>query len=200
MKRFIVHSLLTVLCSVLLFAQDAWHLDRAHSRVEFNVTHMLISEVTGRFTDFDVTITSNGADLSGGSVEATINTTSINTDNESRDADLKGESFFNTEKYPAATFKSTKIEKAGENAFTVTGDLTIRDKTKPVTMKVTYLGTVTDGQGRVKTGWKGVTTINRFDYDVLWDRKLDTGGLVVSREAEITVRLEMVKQDPGKKG
>jgi len=80
------------------------------------------------------------------------------------------------------------------------GDLTIRDKTKPVTMKVTYLGTVTDGQGRVKTGWKGVTTINRFDYDVLWDRKLDTGGLVVSREAEITVRLEMVKQDPGKKG
>lgn len=199
MNRFLVISVLTILASVSLFGQDTLQLDRSHSRIEFNVTHMLISEVTGRFTDFDVIIISNGADLSGGSVNATINTASINTDNESRDGDLKGDSFFNSDSFPTATFTSTKIEKAGENKFKVTGDLTIRDRTKPVVMDVSFLGTVTDGRGRVKSGWKGVTTIDRFDYNVLWDRKLDSGGLVVSKEAEITVRLEMVQRGPEKK-
>ncbi len=196
MRRIIVFSMLTIFGTLPLLSQDTWRLDRSHSRVEFTVTHMLISEVTGRFTDFDVAMTSNGGDLTGGSIETVIRTASINTDNDSRDADLRGESFFNTDSFPTATFRSTKIEKAAENKFTVSGTLTIRDSTKPVVMDVTFLGSVTDGRGRVKTGWKGVATIDRFDYGVLWDRTLDSGGLVVSKEVEITLRLEMVRVEP----
>jgi len=196
MKKYIVLSLLILLCALPLLSQDTWRLDKSHSHIEFTITHMLISEVTGRFTDFDVSMTSNGGDLSGGSIETIIQTASINTDNESRDGDLRGGSFFNSDTFPTATFKSTKIEKAGESKFNVSADLTIRGITKPVVMNVKYLGTVTDGRGRVKTGWKGTATINRFDYNVMWDRKLDSGGLVVSKEVELTLRLEMVKKAP----
>jgi len=196
MRRFTAFSLLTVLGTFPLLSQDTWRLDRSHSQVEFTVTHMLISEVTGRFSDFDVSMTSDGPDLSGGSIEAVIRTASINTDNESRDNDLRGESFFNTDSFPTATFNSTKIEKAGENKFRATGDLTIRGITKPVVMDISFLGTVTDGRGRVKSGWKGLATINRFDYGVRWDRTLDSGGLVVSSDVVMTLRLEMVKNDP----
>ncbi len=199
MKKYVALSFLTLLLALPLRSQDTWQLDRSHSHIEFTVTHMLISEVTGRFTDFDVAMTTNGTDLTNGSIEATIRTASINTDNENRDGDLRGASFFNSDSFPTATFKSTKIEQAGENKYKVTGDLTIRDRTRPVVMDVTMLGTVTDGRGRVKTGWKGVTNINRFDYNVLWDRKLDSGGLVVSKEVEMTLRLEMVKKSEEKK-
>jgi len=199
MKRLTIIALAAMLSSLTLFGQDTWQLDRSHSHVEFTVTHMLISEVTGRFTDFDVSMTTKNTDLTGGSIEATIKTASINTDNENRDGDLRGPSFFNSDSFPTATFKSTEIEKSGDNTYKVTGDLTIRDRTKPVVMDVTMLGTITDGRGRVKTGWKGVTRINRFDYNVLWDRQLDSGGLVVSKEVEMVLRLEMVKKTPDTK-
>jgi polyisoprenoid-binding protein YceI len=194
MKKSLVLTLLTLMCVVPLISQDSWQLDRSHSRVEFTVTHMLISEVTGRFTDFDVSMTSNGTDLTGGSIEATIRTASVNTDNEGRDEELRAGSFFQSDSFPVATFRSTAIEKTGENTYRVAGDLTIRERTKPISMDVTMLGTITDGRGRVKTGWKGLTSIDRFDYNVLWDRKLDSGGLVVSKDVAITLRMEMVKK------
>ncbi|HLF13818.1 MAG TPA: YceI family protein [Bacteroidota bacterium] len=190
---------LALLAAGPVAAQDTWQLDRAHSSIEFAVTHMLISEATGRFRDFDVTMTSKGDDFSAMAIEAAIKTASIATDNEYRDNDLLGADFFDAAKYPLATFKSTKLEKAGENKYRITGELTIRDTTKPVVLDATYFGSITDPKGGVRTGWKAETTINRFDYGVAWNRALEAGGLVVSKDVKLTIRLEMKKAQPGKK-
>jgi len=197
-----LHSALLALAlfaAVPARAQDVWTADRSHSSIEFAVTHMVIAEATGRFKDFDVTMTTNGDDLTASTVEATIRTASVMTDNDYRDNDLRGAEFFDTEKYPTATFKSTKWEKAGENQYKVTGDLTIRDKTKPVVLDVTYFGSITDQRGTTKAGWKGTTTIDRFEFGTTWNKTLEAGGLVVSKDVRLTLRVEMKKGGGDKK-
>lgn len=196
---------ITVLIALAFFtggsarAQDVWQLDRSHSSVEFAVTHMVIAEATGRFKEFDVKMTTAGDDFTGSTIEATIQTASIMTDNDYRDNDLRGPEFFDTEKYPTATFKSTKWEKTGENRFKVTGDLTIRDRTKPVVLDVTYFGSITDARGGVRSGWKAETTIDRFEFGTVWNKTLETGGLVVSKDVRLTMRVEMKKGGGEKK-
>jgi polyisoprenoid-binding protein YceI len=184
---------LALLAAVPAAGQDAWKLDRAHSSIEFAVTHMVIAEATGRFKDFDVVMTTTGDDLTASTLEATIQTASVMTDNDYRDNDLRGPEFFDTEKYPTAVFKSTKWEKAGENKFKVTGDLTIRDKKKPVVLDVTYFGSITDAHGGTRAGWKAETTIDRFEFGTIWNKTLETGGLVVSKDVRLTMRVELKK-------
>lgn len=191
-------ALAICLCALPAAAQDSWQLDRAHSSLEFAVTHMLISEGTGRFKDFDVKLTTTGEEYVPESIEATIKTGSIDTDNESRDGDLMGEEFFDVAKYPMASFRSTKIEKTGDKRYRITGELTIRDTTRTEVLDATFLGSVTDSRGGKRIGWKAETTINRFDYGVSWNRLLEAGGLVVSKEVRLTIRLEMRKPAPPK--
>jgi polyisoprenoid-binding protein YceI len=174
-------------------AQD-WKADPPHSRVMFTVTHMLVSEVNGRFTDFDLVLKQGKDDFSGSSVEATIKTASVSTDNEMRDKHLRSDDFFNAEKYPVITFKSTSFDKTGDNTYRIKGNLTIRDVTKEVTLEAKLLGTVVDQRGSTRVGFKVTTTINRFDYGVRWDRTLDQGGLVVSNDVAITITTELIKQ------
>jgi polyisoprenoid-binding protein YceI len=200
MKMLSMLSGLILLAAWPLAAQDAWQMDASHSSIEFSVTHMLISEVTGRFRDFDVAMTSKGDDFSGAAIATTVKTASISTDNADRDQALLGADFFDTEKYPTATFKSTRFEKAGDGKYTIAGELTIRDSTKPVVLDATLLGSMTDSRGGVRSGWRAETTINRFDYGVAWNRALEAGGLVVSKEVRITIRLEMKKVPQEKKG
>lgn len=180
-------------------AQDAWTLDRSHSSIEFSVMHMVIAEATGRFNDFTVSMTTSGDDFTAATIEAVIKTASISTDNDYRDNDLRGPDFFDTEKYPTATFRSTKWEKAGENRYKVTGDLTIRDRTRPVVLDVTYFGSITDPRGGTRAGWKAETTIDRFEFGTVWNKTLETGGLVVSKDVKLTIRLEMKKGGAEKK-
>jgi polyisoprenoid-binding protein YceI len=193
MKLHAVLIALALFAAVPVRAQDAWQVDRTHSSIEFAVTHMLVSEVTGHFKDFDVTMTTKGDDLTAATLEATIKTGSVSTDNDNRDDHLRSEDFFDAEKYPAATFKSTKWEKAGEGKYRVTGDLTIRDKTKPVVLDVVQLGTITDSRGGTKTGWKAETTIDRFEFGTVWNKALESGGLVVSKDVRLTMRIAMKK-------
>jgi len=174
-------------------AQD-WKVDATHSRVMFTVTHMLISEVTGRFTAFDVLLKQGKEDFAGSSVEATIKTASVTTDNDTRDKHLRSDDFFNAEKYPAITFTSTSFEKTGDDTYRIKGNLMIRDVTKEVTLDGKMLGTVTDPRGNTRVGFRATATINRFDYGVKWDRTLDRGGLVVSNDVTITITTELVKQ------
>ena len=198
MKKFIMVAAHVASVAVSAGAQAVWKVDKGHSNVGFTVTHMLVSEVQGRFTDFDVTVTLPGDDFTAAAVEATIKTASVTTDNDYRDRDLRSDNFFNADTFPVITFKSTKIEKTGKDTYNVTGDLTIRNVTKPVVLATIYRGEITTKRG-AKSGFKATTTIDRFDYGVKWDRTLDTGGLVVGKEVEIMLLLEFNKVQPESK-
>jgi polyisoprenoid-binding protein YceI len=196
MKQYLVFILCIVLSSMSLNAQSVWKADKAHSAVNFTVTHLLISEVTGRFTDFDVSLTQANDDFSGSTVDAKIKMTSINTDNEFRDKDLRSGNFFTADSFPAMTFKSSSFEKTGEGKYKITGMLTIRNVTKQVVMDAKLNGPITDPWGNTKVAFKATTSIDRFDYGLMWDKKLDSGGLVVSKEVDIVLAMEFAKQKP----
>jgi polyisoprenoid-binding protein YceI len=172
-----------------------WKADKTHSNVTFTVTHLMISEVTGSFKDYEVTVTSNGDDFVTASVEAVIKTASVNTDNESRDKHLRSNDFFNADSFPNMTFKSSKIEKSGDATYKIYGDLTIRDASKPVVLDAKYIGKQ-EAWGTTKMGFKATTTINRFDYGVKWDKKMDAGGFIVSNKVDVTLQMELTKQQP----
>jgi polyisoprenoid-binding protein YceI len=193
MKRLVVAVVL--LAGVAGFAQAAnWKPDYSHSSVTFSVSHMVLTTVHGRFQQFDATLTQEGEDFAGASVEAEIKTASVSTDNERRDNHLRSDDFFNAEKYPTITFKSTAFEPAGDHTYKITGNLTIRDVTKEIVLNAKETGRITDQRGKVRVGFQATTTINRFDYGVKWDKTLDTGGLVAGNEVTIELNLEFIKQ------
>ncbi len=169
--------------------QAEWQLDRAHSRIKFTVKHMMISEVEGSFKDFNIIFKSSKDDFSDATVEATIKTASIDTDNERRDNHLRSDDFFNAEKYPEIKFQSERLEKVGENRYKIYGDLTIRDVTKKVAFDAEYTGSVTTNRGKV-SGWKATLTLNRFDYGLKWNQAIETGGLVAGENVHVTLLLE----------
>jgi len=194
MKRVNKLLLLTALAVASVMAQKGgWTLDKAHSGVGFSVRHMVISEVTGNFRDFDISLLSSKDDFSDAVVEATIKTTSINTDNEKRDGHLKSDDFFNAEKFPEIKFKSTSFEKVGENKYKVTGDLTMRDVTKKVTFDAIYNGSIKSPWGALVTSWKATVAVNRFDYGLKWNKAIEAGGLIVGETVNIVLNLEITK-------
>ena len=166
-----------------------WTIDKAHSNVKFAVTHMVISEVEGYFKSFDGTFEHTRPDYSDAKITFTVDVSSVNTDNENRDKHLKSPDFFDAEKYPQMKFESTAFKPMGGNKYKLEGNLTIKDVTKPVSFDVTYGGTVNTQRG-AKAGFKAKTTINRFDYNLKWDRATEAGGLVVSKEVEVTINTE----------
>jgi polyisoprenoid-binding protein YceI len=195
MKQFIGVSLAAVLAAQLFAGESStWKLDKAHSQVKFSVSHLVIAEVTGRFTDFNVTLSQPGDDFTGSEIQVTIKTASINTDVEARDKHLRSDDFLNAEKFPTITFTSTSIVKTGEGKYKIKGDLTIRDVTKSVELDTKYNGTIIDPRGNTKVGFKATTTINRFDFGVKWNVATEAGGLVAGKEVEITLLMEFGKE------
>ena len=182
----------TTVPSLTAPAATKWTIDKPHSMVKFSVNHMVVSEVEGSFKSFDGTFENNKPDYSDGKISFTIDVSSLSTDNENRDKHLKSDDFFNAEKFPTIKFESTSFTPLGNNKYKLAGNLTIRDVTRPVTLDVTYGGTITT-QGKTKIGFKATTTVNRFDYNLKWNKATETGGLVVSKEVEITVKVEMNK-------
>ena len=171
-------------------AQTKWKLDKGHSSVRFSVNHMVVSEAEGTFKMWDGTVEHSKDDFSDAKINFTVDVNSINTDNERRDGHLKSDDFFNAEKFPTMKFESTSMKPLGNNKYELKGNLTIRDVTKPVTFQVTHGGVIAGSRGR-KAGFKATTTINRFDYNLKWDRATETGGLVVGKEVEVTVKVEL---------
>lgn len=194
MKKTLFVTMASLLLSLAAIAQTTvWKADKTHSNVNFTVTHLMISEVTGSFKDYDVTLTTNGDDFTTSSVEAVIKTASVNTDNESRDKHLRSGDFFLADSFPNMTFTSTKVERKGNDTYNIYGNLTIRNISKPVVLEAKYKGMQT-AFGMTKAGFKATTTINRFDYDVKWDKKLDAGGFIVASNVDITLQMELNKQ------
>jgi Uncharacterized conserved protein len=174
-------------------AQDTWSVDKAHSSVNFSITHLVISEVDGQFKSFDGKVVSKSPDFVGAEISFTVDVNSISTDNDMRDKHLKSDDFFNAAKFPAMTFKSTSFTKVSGNKYALTGDLTIRDVTKRVKFDVTYGGTVKDGYGNTKSGFKAKMVINRFDYGLKWNALTEAGGATVGQDVTITLNVELAK-------
>ena len=184
-----------MLIGLLASAQTTWTFDKAHSNINFNVEHLVISEVTGNFEAFDGQVTAaNSDDFSGSKVSFTIDVASINTDNERRDNHLKSDDFFNAEMYPKITFSNGVLEHVEGKNYKLKGDLTIRDVTKPVELDVKHGGTIVDNRGNTKAGFKVTGTINRFDYNIKFDAAMEAGGLVVGEEVEIVCNVELQKE------
>lgn len=173
-------------------APAKWTLDKAHSNVKFTVTHLVVSDVDGSFKIFDGSMEHTKADYSDAKINFSVDVNSVNTDNDMRDKHLKGDDFFNAEKFPEMKFESTSFKPVGGNKYKLAGNLTIRDVTKPVVFETTYGGTV-NAMGKTKAGFKAKTTINRFDYNLKWDKATEAGGLVVGKEVELVVNVELNK-------
>ncbi len=172
-------------------AQSNWTIDKPHSNIGFSVAHMVVSETTGNFKDFDAKVTSTADDFAGATVEFTAKTASVFTDNEKRDGHLKSDDFFNAEKFPELKFAGSLVKDGTK--YVLKGNLTIRDVTKPVTFEVTYGGRV-KAFGGEKAGFKIKGKVNRKDYGLKFDKALEGGGLVVGDEVELNIKVEINKQ------
>ena len=173
-------------------APAVWKIDATHSELSFRIRH-LVSRVRGTFTDWEGAVTVDPARLADGKVEVTIRTASIDTRQEKRDAHLRSADFFDAEKYPTITFRSTRVEANGE-ALRVHGALTMRGVTRPVVLEGRYLGVTPAGQGGQRIGFEAETTINRHDFGVSWNRAAEGGGVVLGDEVTISLVVAAVRQ------
>lgn len=172
---------------------STWTLDPAHTLVEFAAKHLMITTVKGRFADVSGTIHMDETDPAASSVEAVIKAASIDTRTDQRDAHLKSADFLEVERYPEITFKSTKVERVGDQHYRVTGNLTIHGVTKPVVLDVQDEGRTKDPWGGERAGFSATTRIDRRDFGLTWNQVVETGGVVVSNEIRITLEVEATK-------
>src|SRR5579859_5873184 len=176
-------------------ATSTWQIDPNHSSAQFAVRHLAISTVRGAFTKVNGSVQFDDKDVSKSSVEVTIDAASVDTRVEGRDKDLRSDHFFDVEKYPTLTFKSTKVEQTEPGKLKVTGDLTIHGVTKSVVLEVEGpTGAVKDPWGNQRAAATATTKINRQDYGVKWNAKMDNGGWVVGDDVAITIDVEMVQK------
>ena len=189
-------SLLIGLVGAPMFAHASdWAVDTVHSEVGFKVKHLMVSNVRGRFSKFDGKLDFNDKDIRKSSVEVTIDVGSIDTGNAKRDGHLKSPDFFNAGKYPAITFKSTKVARAGEGKLKVTGDLTMHGTTRSVVLDVDGpTDAVKDPWGNTKRGVSATTKISRKAFGLKWNQLTEAGGVVVGDEIEISLEIELNKQ------
>jgi polyisoprenoid-binding protein YceI len=187
----------------IALASGQWKLDPWHSTIGFSVKHVTINEVHGTFDDFEGNIVADGRDVSKSSVDFTAKVASINTRVKQRDDHLRSPDFFDAEKYPTITFKSTKIEKLGNtdpNLFRATGLFTMHGVTKTISFPFQVSGPVVDGFGYTRGGIKANLVLNRQDYGVKWNQKLDNGGWAVDNLVKVNLDLEAIKDGTGPKG
>lgn len=205
--NFARHSALVAVAAILLAPHDAvaqtathtqaardtaaWNIDRSHSELTFSIRH-LVSRVRGQFNRWNGTITGDLDNWEGAGVLVTIDGASIDTNNENRDADLRGPEFFDVANHPNVTFRSTRIERNGERVR-LTGDLTIRGITRPIVLEGSFNGTTRDQRGRTRAGFEVSGTINRKDYGIVWNRAVEAGGLVLADEVRIEVAVAAVR-------
>ncbi|CAM3960956.1 YceI family protein [Corallococcus exiguus] len=189
-----VITLVAVAAPSFAFA-SAWEIDSSHSSAQFAVKHMMVSNVRGTFSNVKGNVNLDDKDITKSTIEATLDATTINTNEPKRDEHLKSPDFFDTAKFPTITFKSTKVAKAGKDKLNVTGDLTMHGVTKPVTLAVEGPTAETkDAWGNVRRGAVATTKIKRSDFGLTWNKALEAGGVAVGDEVTITLDLETTKK------
>ena len=170
-------------------------LDPAHTRIGFVARHAMVTKVRGAFNEFTGTAVLDGANPANSRVEVTIEAASIDTRNGQRDEHLRSNDFLAMQEYPEITFASTGVRQAGETTFEVTGDLTIKGVTKPITIPFTFEGAAKDPFGHLRAGFEGSVTINRKDYGVTWNAALEGGGVLVSDKVTLEFEVSAVRQE-----
>lgn len=175
-------------------ATTKWAIDPTHTEVGFKVKHMMFTNVSGKFGTFDGSMETQDEDFTTANIEFSADVNSITTGNDDRDAHLRSGDFFDTEQFPKLQFKATGFEKKNEEDYTLTGDLTIRDITKPVKLDVEYGGLMKDPWGNLKAGFSINGKFNRKDYGLTWNAALEAGGVLVSDEVRVNIELQLVKQ------
>lgn len=170
-----------------------WTIDPTHSTVEFSVKHMMFTTVKGRFGDVTGTIDFDPANPTAASVNAEIDVASIDTRSADRDNHLRSADFFDVERFPKMTFRSTRVEPKGDNKFTVYGELTIRDVTREVALDAEFQGSGKNPWGQEVAGFEASTTIDRTDFGLTWNAALETGGVLVSNEVKINLYIEATR-------
>ncbi|MFI5184539.1 MAG: YceI family protein [Vicinamibacteria bacterium] len=192
-RRFASFALVSAFVATSALAADTYTFDKVHTEASFQVRHM-VTKVRGKFTDFAGTIKIDPAKPEASSVEFAIKTASVATGEEKRDQHLKSADFFDVEKFPELTFKSSAIKATGKDKYDVAGTLTIHGVSKQVTLPVSFLGFVKSPWGDERAGFETGITLNRKDYGLVWNKTLETGGLLVGEEVEVSVNIEAVKQ------
>src|SRR5712691_145406 len=168
-------------------------LDPAHTRIGFVARHAMVTKVRGSFNEFEGSAVLDGADPANSSAQVTISAASIDTRNAQRDEHLRGNDFLAMQEYPRITFVSTGVRQAGETTFEVTGDLTIKGVTNPITIPLTLEGAAQDPFGNQRVGFEGSVTINRKDYGITWNAALETGGVLVSDRVTLEFEISAIK-------
>lgn len=183
-----------VLALPAVAATSSWQLDPSHSAAQFSVRHMAISTVRGGFSNVKGTVVLDETDITKSTVNVTIDVNTVDTREPNRDKDLKSDKFFDVERFPIMTFKSKKVEQVSPGKLKITGDLTIRGTTKEVVLDVDGpTAPVQDPWGNTRVAINATTKINRQDYGVKWNATLDSGGVVVGDDVNITIDAEMIK-------
>jgi polyisoprenoid-binding protein YceI len=175
-------------------ATTKWVLDPTHSELGFKIKHLMITNVSGAFTAFNIEVETKNEDFSTARIELTADMASISTNNEQRDAHLRNSDFFETDKYPQLAFRSAKVEKLDSETFNVYGDLTMKGVTKPVKLKVEFSGLAKDPWGNEKAGFVVTGKINRSDWGINFNGVLETGGLMLGEEVKLSAEIQLVKQ------
>lgn len=170
-----------------------WIIDPAHSRIGFSVRHAMVTTVRGAFTEYDSRLFLDGRDPSRSSAEIVMSTGSVDTGVEQRDAHLVGPDFLDARRCPRMRFVSTEVRLLGKDVFAMTGDLTIKDVTRPVTLELTYIGHVTDPFGYERVGFDGTTTVNRSDWGLTYNARLAQGGAMVSEKVRLQFDIAAVR-------
>lgn len=171
-----------------------WGMDTSHSEIHFKVKHMMVSTVTGAFREFEGSMEMDGEHLTGADIQFSASIDSIDTNNEQRDVHLKSDDFFNAAKFPIMKFKSTDMIKISEGKYKLSGELTIRDIAKQISLDVEYFGTAVDPYGQTKSGFEINGKISRKEFNLKWNAMTEAGGVVVSDEVRLALNVQMVQQ------
>ena len=174
--------------------KTTWKLDPTHTSVEFSAKHLMITTVKGRIADIEGTINVDERNPQNSSVEATLKAVSIDTRTDQRDQHLRSADFFDVEKFPEIRFRSTRIE-GGKESFKLTGDLTIRDVTRPITLDVEFEGKTKDPWGGERIGFSAKGKIDRREFGLTYNQVLEAGGVVVGNDIKINLEVEAIKVD-----
>lgn len=173
-----------------------WNIDPTHSEIQFKVKHLVISTVTGNFKSFNGVLETEDDSFENASVTFEADIDSITTNNEDRDAHLKSDDFFNAEAFPKLKFESTSFKKTGEDTYELTGNLTIRDITKQVTLNAEHGGTVNDPYGQTKAGFEINGSINRKEFGLKWSAVTEAGSVVVADKVKLHLNVQVVESEP----
>jgi len=195
MKNFVAMMAAVLLLSPVSAISATYNLDSAHTTIGFKVKHLMISNVSGVFEKFKGQVVADEKDITKSKVKASIDVTSINTNIPARDKHLRSGDFFDVARFPTMIFESTKVEKIGDGKLKVTGNLTLKGVTRPVVLDVTGpTPEIKSPQGVIKRGISATAVINRQDFGVSWNKKLDAGGVVISDEVQIFIDAELDRQ------